>query len=163
MEVLAHYNLRVTEPPVVMFLAIRYSLAMAQVPLISLRDVSLSFGGKPLFENLFVNITKGDKICLVGRNGSGKSTLLKIISDLIDFDKGERFVKPGLKISYLPQDVWLEPAQTCREFVTQSGCASHEADAILDLLQMDPLRPMEGFSGGERRRVALARALVGEP
>lgn len=136
---------------------------MAQPPLISLRDISVSFGGKPLFEGLFNNITKGDKTCLVGRNGSGKSTFLKIVCGQIDFDQGERFVQPGTRISYLPQDVWLEPDQTPKEFVMQSGCAAFEADEILDLLKMDRNRLMDGFSGGERRRVALARALVGDP
>lgn len=136
---------------------------MAQPPLISLRDISLSFGGKPLFEGLFNNITKGDKTCLVGRNGCGKSTFLKIVCGQIDFDQGERFVQPGTRISYLPQDVWLEPDQTPKQFVMQSGCAAYEADEILDLIKMDKDRLMDGFSGGERRRVALARALVGEP
>jgi ATP-binding cassette subfamily F protein uup len=136
---------------------------MALPPLISLRDVSLSFGGKPLFEGLFNNITKGDKTCLVGRNGCGKSTFLKIICAQIDFDQGERFVQPGTRFSYLPQDVWLEPNQTPKEFVMQSGCEAFEAEEILDLLKMDRDRFMEGFSGGERRRVALARALVGHP
>lgn len=136
---------------------------MAQPPLICLRDVSLTFGGKPLFKGLFNNITKGDKTCLVGRNGSGKSTFLKIVCGQIDTDQGERFVQPGICISYLPQDVWLEPNQTPKEFVMQSGCAPFEADEILDLLKMDLNRLMDGFSGGERRRVSLARALVGKP
>lgn len=136
---------------------------MALPPLISLRDISLSFGGKPLFEGLFNNITKGDKTCLVGRNGSGKSTFLKIVCGQIDVDQGERFVQPGTRFSYLPQDVWLEADQTPKEFVMQSGCEPFEADEILDLLKMDRDRLMDGFSGGERRRVALARALVGNP
>lgn len=136
---------------------------MAQPPLISLRDISLSFGGKPLFEGLFNNITKGDKTCLVGRNGCGKSTFLKIVCGQMDFDQGERFVQPGTRFSYLPQDVWLEPDQTPKEFVMQSGCEPFEAEEILDLLKMNKDRLMEGFSGGERRRVSLARALVGNP
>ena len=136
---------------------------MAQPPLISLRDISLTFGGKPLFEGLFNNISKGDKTCLVGRNGCGKSTFLKIICGQIDVDHGERFVQPGTRFSYLPQDVWLEPDQTPKQFVMQTGCEAFEADEILDLLKMDRDRLMDGFSGGERRRVALARALVGKP
>ncbi|MBX9804635.1 MAG: ABC-F family ATP-binding cassette domain-containing protein [Alphaproteobacteria bacterium] len=136
---------------------------MALPPLISLRDISLTFGGKPLFEGLFNNISKGDKTCLVGRNGSGKSTFLKIVCGQMDIDNGERFVQPGTRISYLPQDVWLEADQTPKQFVMQSGCAPFEADEILDLLKMDRDRMMDGFSGGERRRVALARALVGDP
>jgi ATP-binding cassette subfamily F protein uup len=136
---------------------------MAQPPLISLRNISVSFGGNPLFEGLFNNIAKGDKTCLVGRNGCGKSTFLKVVCGQIDFDQGERFVQPGTRISYLPQDVWLEPDQTPKQFVMQSGCEAFEADEILDLLKMDRNRLMGGFSGGERRRVALARALVGDP
>lgn len=136
---------------------------MAIPPLISLRDISLSFGGKPLFEGLFNNISKGDKTCLVGRNGSGKSTFLKVVCGQIDVDQGERFVQPGTRFAYLPQDVWLEPNLTPKSFVMQSGCEPFEADEILDLLKMDRDRAMEGFSGGERRRVALARALVDSP
>lgn len=136
---------------------------MAPPPLISLRDISLSFGGKPLFQGLFTSIAKGEKTCLVGRNGSGKSTFLKIVCGQMDIDQGERFVQPGIRISYLPQDVWLDPAQTPKEFVMQSGCEAFEADAILDLLKMKSHLVMGGFSGGERRRVALARALVGDP
>ncbi|MBM3468811.1 MAG: ABC-F family ATP-binding cassette domain-containing protein [Alphaproteobacteria bacterium] len=136
---------------------------MSLPPLISLRNISISFGGKPLYEKLFNIISQGDKTCLVGRNGSGKSTFLKIIAGQVDFDQGERFVQPGIRISYLPQDVWLNPTQTAKEFVMESGCASFEAEAILDRLKMNENRIMEGFSGGESRRVALARALVGEP
>lgn len=132
-------------------------------PLISLRDVSLTFGGKPLFKGLFNNITKGDKTCLVGNNGSGKSTFLKIVCGQVDIDQGERFVQPGTRFSYLPQDVWLDSHQTTQEFVMQAGCASFEAEEMLDLLKMDRNRLMADFSGGERRRVALARALVGNP
>ena len=136
---------------------------MAQPPLIALRDISLTFGGKPLFENLSSAIARGDRICLVGRNGSGKSTFLKIVCGQMDFDRGERFVQPGISISYLPQDVTMHPHLTTKEFVMQSGCAAFEAETLLDLLKMDAGIRMEGFSGGERRRVALARALAGTP
>lgn len=132
-------------------------------PILSLRDVSVSFGGKPLFEGLSVNIAKGDKTCLVGRNGSGKSTLLKILAGLVDIDSGEYFVQPGKKVSYLPQDVLLPDDQTPLQFVMKAGCEQFEAEAVLDVLQVDPQRLMTGFSGGERRRVALARALVEQP
>ena len=136
---------------------------MALPPFISLHDIALSFGGNPLFKGLSVHIAKGEKTCLVGRNGSGKSTFLKIICGQIDADQGERFVQPGIHISYLPQDVWLDPKQTPLEFVQESGCAVFEAEAILNLLKSDGDRLMDGFSGGERRRVTLARALVNKP
>lgn len=116
-----------------------------------------------MFQDLSVNVARGEKTCLVGRNGSGKSTLLKILAGLVDIDGGEYFVQPGTKVSYLPQDVLLPDDQTPLAFVMKTGCEQFEADAVLDVLKVDPTRLMVGFSGGERRRVALARALVGQP
>jgi ATP-binding cassette subfamily F protein uup len=132
-------------------------------PILSLRHAKISFGGTPLFEDLTVNISKGDRLCLVGRNGSGKSTLLKILAQLIDIDAGEYFIQPRTKITYLPQDVQLPESLTPVEFVQQTGCEKHEAEAVLDILGMTTNRQMIGFSGGERRRVALAKALVEKP
>ncbi len=136
---------------------------MAQPPQLILRDISLTFGGKPIFSDIHVQVSKGDRICLVGRNGSGKSTLLKIMAGLIEFDHGERFVQPGIKINYLPQDEALPAQLTPVDYLCQTGCQRHEAEAFLDILQVPFDRLMEGFSGGERRRVALAKALLGEP
>ena len=74
------------------------------VPIYTLRDISLTFGVKPLFTSVSLNICRGDKICLIGRNGSGKSTLLKIISGVIEPDAGEVFIQPGTKVSYMEQE-----------------------------------------------------------
>ena len=76
-------------------------------PIISLNNISLTFGGNPLLDKLSVQISKGDKICLVGRNGSGKSTLLKILAGIIEVDSGEYFAQPGVKVSYLMQDAQI--------------------------------------------------------
>ena len=76
-------------------------------PLITLKDIHLTFGGTPLLEGAELTVAPGDKICLVGRNGSGKSTLLKIAAGLADPDKGERFVHPSASVRYLPQEVDL--------------------------------------------------------
>jgi ATP-binding cassette subfamily F protein uup len=136
---------------------------MAHPPLISLQNISLTFGGNPLFSKLSTTIARGDKTCLVGRNGSGKSTFLKIICGQIESDQGDCFVQPGTHISYLSQEIPVQPRQTPREHVLASGCAAYEAEAMLDLLKINPDDAMDGFSGGERRRVALARALAGKP
>lgn len=136
---------------------------MALPPQLVLRDVSLSFGGKPIFHQLHIQVSKGDRFCLVGRNGSGKSTLLKILAGLIEFDQGERFVQPGTKINYLPQDVILPEHLTPVDYICQANYPRYEAEAMLDLLEVPYQRLMEGFSGGERRRVALAQALMGSP
>ena len=76
---------------------------MADRNLISLENVALGFGGKPLFEDLSLHIQERDRVCLVGRNGAGKTTLMRLIIGELDLDKGSRFMLPGLKIGYLSQ------------------------------------------------------------
>ena len=140
---------------------------MASPPLLSLRDVRLGFGGNPLFEGVTTWVGKGDKTCLVGRNGSGKSTLLKVLAGEILPDSGERFVQPGARISTLHQDPAIE-TDTLGAFVAQ-GLAEDERDqlwrveAMTAALGVDAARSPANLSGGESRRAALARALVGEP
>jgi len=129
-------------------------------PILSLRDVSLTFGGKPLFEGISLSLCIGDKVCLVGRNGSGKSTLLKCLSGLFDVDKGERFAQPGTVIKYLAQDVVLPLNKTVLEFVMEPGAEQFMAESILGKLGVPGDRLMDGLSGGERRRVALAQVLA---
>ena len=80
----------------------------AEPPIYTMKDVWLSFGLKPLFTGIEMTVSRGDKICLVGRNGSGKSTLLKIISGQIEAEKAEIFTQPGTKISYMPQELLRE-------------------------------------------------------
>ena len=79
------------------------SNAMAP-PLLTLKDVHLTFGGTPLLEGAELTVAPGERICLVGRNGSGKSTLLKIAAGMIQPDTGERFAHPGATVQYLPQE-----------------------------------------------------------
>ena len=73
-------------------------------PLLTLKDIALTFGSSPLLESADLTVHARDRLCLVGRNGSGKSTLLKIAAELVEPDDGERFVKPGTSWRYLPQD-----------------------------------------------------------
>ncbi len=73
-------------------------------PLLLLRDVHASFGGKPLLQGAELALAAGDRVCLVGRNASGKSTLLKIAAGLIEPDRGERFIQPGATVRYLAQE-----------------------------------------------------------
>ncbi|KIL97059.1 ATPase components of ABC transporters with duplicated ATPase domains [Paramagnetospirillum magnetotacticum MS-1] len=140
---------------------------MAPPPLLALRDVRLTFGGTPLFEGVTTWIAKGDKTCLVGRNGSGKSTLLKVLAGEIAPDSGERFVQPGASIAVLPQDpIILAP--TIADYVAQGlrpdeRDQTYRVDAVLDAIGMDGARDPVALSGGEGRRAALARALVGQP
>jgi len=129
----------------------------------SLQNVRVSFGGKPLFAGLTVHIEKGVKACLVGRNGCGKSTLLKILVGQIDCEAENHFIQPGTRIHYLPQDALFPDGKTILELVEQVGVDRHVSLAMLDMLGMNPEGLSQTLSGGQRRRVALAKALAGNP
>lgn len=140
---------------------------MALPPVLALRDVFITFGGKPLFTGVTAGVAKGEKVCLVGRNGSGKSTLLRVLAGEVEMDSGERFIQPGTRIAYLPQEPPLFGA-TVADFVA-SGLPEDErgqtwrVDAVLAEVKVDGGKDPANLSGGEGRRAALARALVGEP
>lgn len=138
--------------------------------LLSLEEVRLSFGGKPLFEDLNLHVCDGDKICLVGKNGAGKTTLMRIITGDIELDAGERFTLPGLVIGYLAQNVPFDASMKVLDFV-QTGLPKekrdeahqHLAEMMMSPLDLDGEALMGTLSGGQVRRAALARALVEEP
>jgi ABC transport system ATP-binding/permease protein len=140
---------------------------MAAPPLLALRDVRLTFGGSPLFEGVTTWVGRGDKTCLVGRNGSGKSTLLKVLAGEVLPDTGERFVQPGTRVAMLAQDPLLVGPSVSA--VVTAGLSeadrdqTYRVDTILEALKIDGTRDPAILSGGEGRRVALARALVGDP
>jgi len=143
---------------------------MAERVLLSLEDISLTFGGKPLFEGLRTHICEGDKICLIGKNGAGKTTLMRLITGEIEPDKGKRFALPGLTIGYLAQTVAHNSGDSVKEFVLsglakeeQNEMCHHLADRIIEPLDLNPEATMGTLSGGQLRRAALARALVAQP
>ncbi len=141
---------------------------MAEPPIYALKGVSLAFGNNQLFKNVELYINKGDKISLVGRNGSGKSTLLKVIAGLLEPDSGEIFIQPGIKVSYMPQEPELDQYPSLRDVVL-SGLPSSgkddafKADILIEKLKISEHQPTATASGGERRKAALAKALIGEP
>jgi len=138
--------------------------------LIGLENANLTFGGKPLFEDLRMHISEGDKICLVGKNGAGKTTLMKLITGELELDGGSRFALPGITIGYLAQSVAHDKKDTVHQFVMsglkeedRSENKHHMADKIINPLDLDPEALMGTLSGGQLRRAALARALIAEP
>ncbi len=138
---------------------------MAKPPIMALRDISLTFGGAPLFEGAGFSVGEGDRLCLVGRNGSGKSTLLKVAAGLIQHDSGERFVQPGKKVSYLPQDPDLSGYDTLGDYAAADVEPEerYKAEIAMEGLRLDESLDPATASGGEKRRAALARLLASEP
>jgi len=137
-------------------------------PLITLKNIKLTFGVKPLFEGLELNISKGDKVCLVGRNGSGKSTLLKILSSVLEPDEGEIYIEPGLKVSYMPQEADCLECKTLREVVLSGlkkydASMEYKADILIGELQIKEDQSPEQSSGGEIKKAMLAKALISDP
>lgn len=138
-------------------------------PIYTLREIKLSFGSRPLFTSVSLNISKGDKICLIGRNGSGKSTLLKIISGVQEPDYGEIFIQPGIKISYMEQESNFLEYKTLREVILSGLDAkedkeeSYKADILINQLEINAKADPSMASGGECKKAALARALISEP
>jgi ATP-binding cassette subfamily F protein uup len=135
-------------------------------PVLHLQGIRLSFGGVPLLDGAEIAVSPGERIALVGRNGSGKSTLLKIAAGEIQADGGRRFVQPGLRLSYLPQEPDLSGYATTFAYI-EAGLPTdedpHRARALLADLSVDPGSNPLTLSGGEARRAALARCLASAP
>lgn len=141
---------------------------VAEAPIYTIRGAKLSFGLNPLFTDVDLYINRGDKICLVGRNGCGKSTLLKVIAREIEPDDAEFFIQPGVRIGYMPQEPDFTGFKTLRE-VVEAGLPKEEknqtyrADRLIEYFAINENQNPEQSSGGERRKAALARSLIGEP
>ncbi len=135
-------------------------------PLLTLQNIHLTFGGQPLLTGTELSVFDNDRICLVGRNGSGKSTLLKIAAELIQPDKGERVVKGGATVRYLPQEPDLSTFPSTLAYVEAgltSGDDHYRAQYLLNELGLTGDEDPKRLSGGEARRAALARVLAPEP
>ncbi len=140
-----------------------YHLSM---PLLSLSRVSVSFGGQPLLDNVELHIERGERICLLGANGAGKSTMLRVLAGETPPDSGKISRISGLHVTRLPQQV---PSHL-RGRVLDIVCPDADDDELLldarqalSRLNLDPEADFETLSGGTRRRVLLAQAILGTP
>jgi ATP-binding cassette subfamily F protein uup len=135
-------------------------------PLLQLKDIALTFGGTPLLLSAELSVEPGERVCVVGRNGSGKSTLLKIASGTIEPDRGSVFVQPGAVLRYLPQEPDFSGFASALAYV-ENGLPEddgrHRARHLLDELGLTGHENPAQLSGGEARRVALARVLAPDP
>lgn len=133
------------------------------LPILTIHHGFLAYGTKVIFQDIDINVLEDEHVCLVGRNGQGKSSLLKVLSGLIELDKGDFYKRPHTKIHYLPQDLFMPFHKSVREVVMESGALEYEADIFLEALELHPYESLNDLSGGEKRRVLLARALAGNP
>ena len=127
--------------------------------ILNIEHVSKIFGEKKIFDDVSYGIHEGDKIGIIGINGTGKTTLLKMIAGLEETDEGNIVKQNGLRITYLPQNPEFPEGATILNYVTQDK--EYEARNILNKLGItDHDATISHLSGGQKKRVALAKALV---
>jgi ATP-binding cassette subfamily F protein uup len=127
--------------------------------LIDAERLAASRPNRPLFADVSVTISDGDRLGVVGLNGSGKSTLLRMLAGELQPESGEVRWGRGARVGFLSQNPTLAPGS-----VRDAVGAEWQGEAMLDRLGMTPLldTSIDGLSGGEAKRTALARLLVGE-
>ncbi|PWQ98760.1 ATP-binding cassette domain-containing protein [Leucothrix arctica] len=174
------------------------------MPLLTLQNVQLSYGGPALLDGVDLTIEPGERICLIGRNGAGKSSLMKIIKGTHKPDSGNRVLEKGTVITQLEQEVphhlggtvydvvadglsevgallkkynqlsaqldnhdekWMNDLEKTQQKL--EACDGwkfgQNIDSTISLLKLDPAADFTKLSGGVKRRVLLARALVQDP
>ena len=136
--------------------------------ILNIEHVSKTFGEKRILDDVSYGIHEGDKIGVIGINGTGKTTLLKIIAGIEEPDEGQVITQNGLRITYLPQNPEFPKDATVLSYV-MDGVKEHEwdsesdANTILNKLDLtDHNAAIDILSGGQKKRVALAKALMME-
>lgn len=139
--------------------------------ILSLHNISIAFGGPELLHDASLQIEAGDRICLLGRNGAGKSTLLKIIDNSLPVDAGEIIRQQGLRTALVPQEFpehWTGSTRSYLQTVAgehqlSADAATLQIDHTLSQLELAGDAQIETLSGGIKRRVLLAAALILDP
>ena len=140
--------------------------------LLTLQDAELAFGDQPLLDHANLTVMDGERIGVIGRNGTGKSSLLRVIAGADKLDDGSKTVMDGLGIAYVEQEPFLPEANTLKESLILRGKLNEEndeqikwrqiarLDEYLHRFELDGDRPLQGASGGEKKRAALALAFT---
>lgn len=138
--------------------------------LLTIENLTKSFGDKLLFEDISFGINAGQKTALIARNGYGKSTLLNILTGKELPDSGKVTFRGDVKMAYLPQNPDFHKHQTVRSFVeaaerpetVEPWDFEQRVEEVLSRLEVDQLmdRAMDTLSGGEQKKVALSRILI---
>ncbi|MDX2227327.1 MAG: ATP-binding cassette domain-containing protein [Verrucomicrobiae bacterium] len=142
------------------------------MPLLHLREVSLSFGSAPILDKVDFQVEAGERVCLLGRNGAGKTSLMRVITGEETPSRGE-VIRPGSTVmTRLDQEIPGDIAGTVLE-VIHAGLRPdrHEEqwesdvriDALIAEMKLPGAAQFTALSGGLKRRVLLARALAGQP
>lgn len=134
---------------------------------LDVQNLSKRFGARVLFQHISFSVARGQKVGLIAKNGTGKSTLLSILTGKESADEGSIVYRNDIRVGYLEQDPPFNPTDTVLD-----ACFNHQgneervvkAKQILTQLKIGDLQqPMGQLSGGQRKRVALANALITEP
>ncbi|MBV8831336.1 MAG: ABC-F family ATP-binding cassette domain-containing protein, partial [Acidobacteriaceae bacterium] len=141
-------------------------------PLLNVNGLSKSFGLRPLFSGISLNISEGDRLGLIGPNGSGKSTLLQILAGRFEPDEGTVAVRKTVRIAFVAQESEFKGVSSVRAVVRRAleRCAvpepewqAREAETLgragFENFDVDPAT----LSGGWTKRLAIAEALVSDP
>jgi ABC transport system ATP-binding/permease protein len=147
--------------------------------LVSVQNVTVAFGGPPVLEHATLSIEKGERVCILGRNGAGKSTLLRVLCGDLTPEDGEIVRRPGLRTALLAQEVPEGLRGTVFDIVAAELTAAKQpseemhhdetwhippqVETVLSRMRLDPHASFEQLSAGLKRRVLLARGLVGTP
>ena len=131
--------------------------------ILNAEKISKTYGEKELFDCITLGVNDGDKIGVIGVNGTGKSTFLKIIAGVEFPDEGKIVKGRNVTIEYLPQTPTFLENDTIISYVVRGKKNSSEAQAksILNRLGItDCDADINTLSGGQKKRIALARVLV---
>ncbi len=140
------------------------------VSYLQIEKLTKSFGDRVLFGDVTLGIYEGDKIGLIAANGAGKTTFLNIIAGTEDQDSGNVVFRNGIRTGYLPQDPNFNPDQTALDYATplpdgpEDFTPRDRARQLLYQFRITDLNQKMGtMSGGQIKRVALAKVLLSQP